>query len=344
MASQRLKRIRRALTATAVAAAAVSLTPAQAIADPEPPANASEAVKQLNELSKQAEVAAEQWHKAKDDLSARKADEDRAKAEVEEARKAADQARAQEGEFRGQVDKLSNASFQGARLNQLSALLVSESPQNFLDQMSMLDVLATDNKQALDKLSGVREQTEDAERRAREAAERAHKAAEDAARLEAEAAKRKQDLDAKISQAKAQANRLTSAERASRTSRGVDVPVPTGSGKAIEALQVALAQRGKPYAWGATGPGSFDCSGLVVYSFRQVGVQLKNRSTYGLVNEGTPVPRSQIQAGDMVFTNNNNHMGMAVDNKYMVHAPTEGDVVKVSPIDSQQFYAARRVG
>ncbi|MFB9433413.1 C40 family peptidase [Streptoalloteichus tenebrarius] len=313
-------------------------------ADPEPPAaNASEAVKKLNELSKEAEAAAEQWHKAQDDLAARKAEQDKATADVQQFGKDAEQARAKEAEFRVQVDKLTNASFQGARFNQLSALLVSDSPQDFLDQMSALELLANDNKQALDRLAGVKAQTEEAERKAKEAQAKAAKAAEDAAKIEADLAKRKQELDAKVAKAKEQANRLTAAEKASRSGTGESVNVGPGSGKGYEALMVALEQRGKPYVWGATGPNSFDCSGLVVYSFRRVGVQLKNRSTYGLVTEGTPVPRSQLQPGDMVFTNNNEHMGIYVGDNKFVHAPTEGDVVKVSSLDSQQFYAARRI-
>ncbi|SHF45021.1 C40 family peptidase [Streptoalloteichus hindustanus] len=345
MASQRLKRtLRGALTATAVAAAASLVAPvAHADPQPTPNNNASEAVKKLNELSKEAEAAAEQWHKAKDDLGARKAEQEKATADVQQLGKDVEQAKAKEAEFRVQVDKLTNASFQGARFNQLSALLVSDSPQDFLDQMSALELLANDNKQALDKLAGVKAQSEEAERKAKEAQTKATKAAEDAAKIEADLAKRKQELDAKVNQAKEQANRLTSAEKAARRSTGEEVNVGPGSGKGYEALQVALRQRGKSYVWGATGPDTFDCSGLVVYAFRQVGVQLKNRATYGLINEGSPVSRSQLQPGDMVFTNNNNHMGIYVGDNKFVHAPTEGDVVKVSSLDTQQFYAARRV-
>ena len=66
---------------------------------------------------------------------------------------AGDLARTRQQEFQGQVGLFTGASFEGARLNQLSALLVSDDPQEFLDQMSALDLLATDNNEALRQLA-----------------------------------------------------------------------------------------------------------------------------------------------------------------------------------------------
>ena len=78
-----------------------------------------------------------------------------------------------------------------------------------------------------------------------------------------------------------------------------------GSGKgsqsiAQEAVRYAEGKIGAPYRWGAAGPDAFDCSGLVQWSYRQVGVTLK-RTTYDQATQGKPVSRSQLRPGDLVF-------------------------------------------
>jgi len=338
--------MRGALAAVAVATM-VGIAPAPAVADPENPTTVSEAQKRAQELTRELEMLTEEWHKAKDELAARQQEQEKAKQDAEQARKAAEEARAAEAEFRVQVDKLASASYQGARFNQLAALLVSESPQEFLEQMSALDLLAADNKAALDRLRAVVDQAEAAERQAREAEERATRAAEEAARLEAEAAQRKDEAKKKADEAKAAVNRLTEAERRAMgggTIADGDIKVAPGSGKAYQAMQIALNQRGKPYQWGAEGPNSFDCSGLVYYSFKQVGITLP-RSSRAQATVGVPVPRNQLQPGDLVFFYNPiSHVGIYIGNGQMVHAPQEGQPVKVASINSAPYNTARRVG
>jgi cell wall-associated NlpC family hydrolase len=67
-------------------------------------------------------------------------------------------------------------------------------------------------------------------------------------------------------------------------------------------LQAALAQIGKPYVWGATGPNAFDCSGLVVYAWRQAGYQLTVRTSEEMYNLALPVPAGSEQPGDLIFS------------------------------------------
>lgn len=116
-------------------------------------------------------------------------------------------------------------------------------------------------------------------------------------------------------------------------------PVPASGTAAEKALAFALAQRGKPYVWGATGPSSYDCSGLVMRAYQSAGISLP-RTTRSIISRGTPVSRSALLRGDIVWTSSG-HVGIYSGNGKIVHAPQSGDVVKESPIWS--FYAARRL-
>lgn len=333
------------MAATAVAAL-VALVPAPATADPAVPNDAPAAVRQLAELNHQAEALTERWHFARDQLDARRAELDRAQADVAAAVAAGDQARAVEEEYRGQVDLLTNASFQGARLNRLSALLVSDSPQEFLDQMSALDVLATDNKEALDRLIGAVKQAREAERAAKDAALRASNAERDAVRLEQELAGARDDMDHQISVVQARLDELTSQERASYTAGGrTDFPINvSGSGVAAGAVRAALSRQGLPYVYGADGPNSFDCSGLVKWSYAQTGVSGLPHSSRQQAQLGTSVSRSQLVPGDLIALYSPvSHIGIYVGGGRYVNAPQPGDVVKVVSVPWGDVTAMRRI-
>jgi cell wall-associated NlpC family hydrolase len=98
---------------------------------------------------------------------------------------------------------------------------------------------------------------------------------------------------------------------------------------------------GVPYRWGGADPSGFDCSGLIMYAFAQVGVSLPHHaaSQYAM---GVPVSQADLQPGDLVFFHGLGHAGIYVGGGSFVHAPRTGDVVKVSPISG--WYAARWVG
>ncbi|MGA5160354.1 NlpC/P60 family protein [Streptomyces pseudogriseolus] len=98
--------------------------------------------------------------------------------------------------------------------------------------------------------------------------------------------------------------------------------------KAEKALAFARAQIGKPYVWGATGPGSYDCSGLTQAAWKAAGVSLP-RTTYDQVDAGTTVPVSQAQPGDLVFFYDDvTHVGLYIGNGMMIHAPKPGAYVR----------------
>lgn len=101
---------------------------------------------------------------------------------------------------------------------------------------------------------------------------------------------------------------------------------------------------GVPYVWGGTTPSGFDCSGLVQYVYAEHGVYLP-RVTFTQVNYGTAVnSRSELRAGDLVFFSNSeayDHVGIYIGNGQFLHAPSPGDVVRISPLGN--YSAARRV-
>ena len=108
--------------------------------------------------------------------------------------------------------------------------------------------------------------------------------------------------------------------------------LPSPNGRAAIAVRAALSRLGRPYVWGATGPDQFDCSGLVQWCYAQAGIHL-DRTTYQQINDGIPVPRSQVRPGDLVFPHAG-HVQMAIGNNLVVEAPYSGASVRISPLGS----------
>ena len=94
------------------------------------------------------------------------------------------------------------------------------------------------------------------------------------------------------------------------------------------AARIALREVGVPYRWGGSSPAGFDCSGLVYWTYRRLGVSLPH-SSYALAELGRPVRRSRIRPGDLLFFYGNGHVGLYVGRGRMVHAPHAGKSVEV---------------
>jgi cell wall-associated NlpC family hydrolase len=106
--------------------------------------------------------------------------------------------------------------------------------------------------------------------------------------------------------------------------------LPSADSRAGIAVRAALSRLGRPYVWGATGPDQFDCSGLVQWSYARAGIHL-GRTTYQQINDGIPVPRSQVRPGDLVFPHAG-HVQLALGNNLVVEAPYSGASVRISPL------------
>lgn len=104
-------------------------------------------------------------------------------------------------------------------------------------------------------------------------------------------------------------------------------------------LRFAVAQVGKPYVWGAAGPSSYDCSGLVVASYKQIGMNLPH-FTGLLIAQGHEVSKAQLAPGDLVFPDPG-HVQIYVGNGKIVEAPEEGKNVRV--VNMWGFWRARRL-
>jgi cell wall-associated NlpC family hydrolase len=130
----------------------------------------------------------------------------------------------------------------------------------------------------------------------------------------------------------------TAASGAPTTISQPAAPLPAGHGSVVG---VAMRYLGVPYRWGGASPSGFDCSGLVMYAYAQVGVSLPH-SSYAQYGMGTAVPRNALQPGDLVFFDGLGHVGLYIGGNQMIHAPHTGDVVKISALTG--WYASTYVG
>jgi cell wall-associated NlpC family hydrolase len=113
----------------------------------------------------------------------------------------------------------------------------------------------------------------------------------------------------------------------------------SGSALANRALQLAAAQRGKPYIYGASGPRAFDCSGLTQYVFSRLGKRLP-RTTYQQY-AATKIPRSQLRPGDLIFTTDLSHVGIYAGYGSMWNAPHTGARVRLQRVWMHSYLVGR---
>ena len=169
----------------------------------------------------------------------------------------------------------------------------------------------------------------------------AHLQAQEAARQ----AELRRELQARIAAqqqaAPAQALSSTVSPVASGSTSIGPAPPPTHS----SVVAIAEQYLGVPYRWGGASPSGFDCSGLVMYVFAQVGVSLPH-SSYAQYGMGSAVSRDQLQPGDLVFFDGLGHVGIYVGGGSFIHAPHTGDVVRISSLSgwySSSYVGARRI-
>jgi peptidoglycan DL-endopeptidase CwlO len=123
----------------------------------------------------------------------------------------------------------------------------------------------------------------------------------------------------------------------------VNIPVGNPGVGHPEAAQIALRYLGVPYVWGGASPSGFDCSGLVMYVYAQLGISLPHY-TVAQWNATEPISESQMEPGDLVFFNGLGHVGIYIGGGQFVDAPHTGSVVRIDSLGNfGGFDGARRV-
>lgn len=128
--------------------------------------------------------------------------------------------------------------------------------------------------------------------------------------------------------------------------RSTHRPPPSAAigGRGTAALRFALAQLGKPYEYGGSGPAAYDCSGLAQQAWRAAGVQIP-RTTEEQAAFGSPIPTGRIQPGDLVvFYADASHVGIYTGHGTVVVAPHPGAVITIQPVSWMPVYDIRRPG
>ncbi len=288
---------------------------------------------QLAKMSTRNEALTEQFNKATIDVKAKQK-------QAALARIAAAKADAIYASSHNELRSAMAEQYKGSGLDTTAALLTSTSGQNYLDQLATLQMLASRRIAITASLKAAKATADTAQATA------ATLLKEATAKQAALAAQRKK-LAAQQAKYTALLEQLTAAQRATylttvggqaispvQQQQISSAPVPAPSKAAAIAVQFALAQQGKPYVFAAAGPNAYDCSGLTMAAWGHAGVSLPHFAA-SQYNYGTHVARSQLEPGDLVFFYNPiGHVAIYIGNGMIVHAPTEGDVVKVVPLST----------
>ncbi|MBZ6248268.1 C40 family peptidase [Streptomyces olivaceus] len=324
-----------------------------------------EVEKKVDDLYRQAGSATEKYNAAKEKTSKQRKKVDTLLDDVAKRTQKLNDARTELGSF-------ASAQYRtGASVPETATLLLADSPQDYFDQNQLMNRLTGRQKTAVDDYVTQQSETMKKRREATEGLDTltdsqndlktakstvqkklatarellSELTAEEKARLAAiekkkqeEAARKAAEL-AKQQAAAEQAERKRQEEAAQQQGSGSSsgssessTPGSSNGTQAQKALAFAQAQIGKPYVWGATGPGSYDCSGLTQAAWKAAGVTLP-RTTYDQVNAGTTVSVSQAQPGDLVFFYDDiSHVGLYVGDGKMVHAPKPGAYVREESI------------
>ncbi|MCM2414589.1 MULTISPECIES: C40 family peptidase [unclassified Streptomyces] len=317
---------------TATAAAAVALTSQAAHADPKP--TKSEVKAKVDKLYHEAEEATEQYSGAKEK-------QEKLEKQVDALQDKVARGQQELNTLRSGLGSLAAAQYRSGGIDPSVQLFLASDPDSFLDQASALDQLTAKQAESMEKIQ------EKQRSLAQERKEAQDKLA-DLADVRKTLGEKKKKQQGKLAEARKVLNTLTAAEqekmrqddvRASRAAGdrvdlGSEVPASARGGAA---LQAASTQVGKPYVSGGTGPNSFDCSGLTQWAYAQAGVQI-TRTTYTQINQGTPIGRSQLKPGDLVFFSNTSHVALYAGNNTVLHAPKPGAVVRYESMNTVGAY------
>ncbi|MEU3895716.1 MULTISPECIES: C40 family peptidase [unclassified Streptomyces] len=311
---------------TTAAAAAVALSSQAANAAPSEKPSKDEVKAKVDKLYQEAEQATEKYNGAK---------EKQEKLQKEISTIQDNVARGQEelNDLRDGLGSMASSQYRSGGIDPSLQLFLSADPDNYLDKASTLDQLSG---QQVETLKKVQEKQRDLAQQRAEASEKL----KDLSATRTELGKKKKEVQGKLSSAQKLLNSLTAKEKAAlqaeeqRATRSSERQVLSGtstpaSGRAAAAFAAAQSKIGTPYVYGATGPSSFDCSGLTSWAYAQAGVGIP-RTSQAQTGAGTRISSmSDLQVGDLVFFFSDlHHVGLYAGNGQVLHAPRTGTNVR----------------
>ncbi|MER6461626.1 NlpC/P60 family protein [Streptomyces sp. NPDC001288] len=326
---------------TTAAAAAVVLSANAANAAPSEKLSKDEVKAKVDKLYEEAEQATEKLDGAKDKQQ---------KLQKEISTIQDNVARGQEdlNKLRDSLGSLATAQYRSGGIDPSVQLFLSSDPDDYLDKASTLDQLSGQQVEALKKIQDKQREL------AQERAEATDKL-KDLSATRTELAKQKSAVQSKLADAQKILNTLTAKEKAaldaeqaqaaSRASSRVNLgSTGSASGRAGAAFSAAQSVIGSPYVYGASGPSSFDCSGLTSWAYAQAGVTIP-RTSEAQANAGTRIySQSDLKVGDLViFYGDFHHVGLYAGNGQVLHAPHTGAVVRYEAIGDMTFEFGVRI-
>ena len=325
--------------AVLAAASGVAIYTGAAGAGAAPAPTISSVQAQVNSLQGKVDTIGQRYDAAQQQLTA-------AKARLAQITRQADRAAAQYKAASATLAAVAVATYENSNSTSVLGLLTTGDPNAVLSQASLvLQVEGTHNQQAQQFLTLAGElSTIKAERQHTE---------EGVVQVQQQIATQKASLTKLLDKQKTMLESLQNAQLQAQvqantvgggTNSGTTTATYTGptATQAEKAVAFAYAQLGKPYVWGATGPGSYDCSGLVQAAWASAGVSIP-RTTYEQWAGLPSVPLSSLQPGDLIMYNGESHVAMYVGGGYIIDAPHTGAVVeKIS--ESTSWYAGSADG
>ncbi|HEX3714866.1 MAG TPA: NlpC/P60 family protein [Trebonia sp.] len=266
-----------------------------------------------------------------------------AKARLDQVTKQADHAQQQYNQASATLTAVAVSAYENSGQTSILGLLTSGDPSAVLGQASLLlQVEGTHNQEAQQFLGLAQELTTMKEQRQRTET--------GVVQLQAQYAQQKKSMTKLLdtqtsllgSLTAQQQTEVAAAEVGGSTSSGTVTTAPvtyTGptSSQADQAVAFAYAQLGKPYVYGATGPDTYDCSGLVQAAWAAAGVSIP-RTTYEQCAALPQIPLSDLQPGDLILYNGESHVAIYVGNGEIIDAPHTGAVVEKVP-EATSWYA-----
>lgn len=310
-----------------------------------PPAQADDVdalIEELESVSQDATAKSEEIKELEDQIADSEVKLRSANSRAADAKAEMDTLRGVSDLQRKNVGDIAQSRYRMPQSDALLTTLDSGNPQEAIDRSAYLATLGRNSQRALTEL-------EEANRAAADRASAANIAVAEAqhARNELDSKRKKleqerDELDLQVADIERRVDSLNEEDRQRWITKDNPVSAVDLPGVDSGIVAAAMAQLGKPYGWGATGPDAFDCSGLMVWAYAQNGIGIPRTSQAQLAG-GTPVSLDALQPGDIIgYYPGVTHVGMYIGDGMVVHASDYGIPVQVVPVNSMPVQGAVR--